>query len=563
MNAPIVECVPNFSEGRDQNIINQITSVITQVDGANLLDVDPGQATNRTVVTIVGEPEAVVEAAFRAIVKASELIDMRKHQGEHPRMGATDVCPFIPVANMSMEDAAACAHKLGERLGKETDIPVYIYGAAQSDSKRNNLSVIRSGEYEGFFDKISQPEWKPDYGKAQMNAKSGATCIGARDFLIAYNVNLNTKSTRIANRIAFDVREAGRVKRKGNPYTGEIVRDENGEAVREPGTCKAVKAIGWFIDEYKVAQISANLTDYKVTPVHTFFDEVCKSADSRGVRVTGSELVGLIPLKAIKDAGIHYLQKQGRSIGISEEEIIHIAIKSLGLDELGPFDPNEKIIEYRLRDLADEKLVQMTAKQLVYETGSESMAPGGGSISAYAGAMGAALGTMVANLGANKRGWEDRVEEFSGWAEQGQKHMKQLLFLVDEDTRSFNRIIDAIRMPKGSDEEKKSRKEAIEKASQYATEVPAMVMEEAASALTLIRAMVEKGNPSSITDGGVGAICLQTAVQGAYMNVKVNAKDLEDRQFADAIVQRCGKLENSVKKEVAEITQIVSEKLGV
>lgn len=563
MNAPIVECVPNFSEGRDKNIIHQITNEIKQVDGAKLLDVDPGHATNRTVVTIVGEPEAVVEAAFRAIVKAGELIDMRKHSGEHPRMGATDVCPFIPVANMSMEDAAACAHRLGERLGKETDIPIYIYGDAQKDKKRNNLSVIRSGEYEGLFDKISKPNWKPDYGKAEMNAKKGATCVGARDFLIAYNVNLNTKSTRIANRIAFDVREAGRVKRKGNPYTGEIVRDETGKTVREPGKCKSVKAIGWFIEEYKVAQISANLTDYKVTAVHTFFDEVCKSADSRGVRVTGSELVGLIPLKAIKDAGIHYLQKQGRSTGVSEEEVIHIAVKSLGLDELSAFDPNEKIIEYRLRDLADERLVQLSAKQLVYETGSESMAPGGGSIAAYAGAMGAALGTMVANLGANKRGWENRVEEFSGWAVEGQKHMKQLLFLVDEDTRSFNRIIDAIRMSKGTDEEKEARKIAIETASQYATEVPAMVMDEAASALTLIRAMVEKGNPSSITDGGVGAICLQTAVMGAFMNVKVNAKDLGDRQFADAIVTRCEELEKNVKKEVAEIISMVNEKLGV
>lgn len=555
----LIECVPNFSEGRDLNIIKQITDAITAVDGVSLLDVDPGKATNRTVVTLVGEPEAVIEGAFQGIVKASELIDMSKHSGEHARMGATDVCPFIPVSNISLEETAEYAIQLAKKVGENTSIPVYLYGAAQKHDYRNDLSVIRSGEYEGFFAKIKEDKWKPDFGKAEMNAFSGATVIGARDFLIAYNVNLNTTSTRIANRIAFDVREAGRVKRTGNPYTGPIVTDENGDAVREPGACKEVKAVGWYIDEYKVAQISANLTNYHVTPIHTFFDEVEKSAISRGVRVTGSELVGLVPLKAMLDAGKHYLKKQERSLGVSEEEIVHIAIKSLGLDELGPFDPQKKIIEYALKKAEDTTLVDMTCVELANETASESMAPGGGSISAYVGSLGAALSSMVSNLSANKRGWENRIDEFSTWAVKAQAIKKQLLFYVDEDTRSFNGIIDAIRMPKDTEEEKAARSAAIQTASEYATEVPLRVMETAFEAYECLEAMITTGNKSSITDAGVGVLCIHMAIQGAAMNVMVNAKDLKNKEAATSFVNKANALiEQSIlqsdrmKREVFE-----------
>lgn len=557
----LIECVPNFSEGRDASVIQQITNAIEAVDGVTLLDVDPGKATNRTVVTFVGEPDAVVEGAYQGIVAASKLIDMSKHSGEHARMGATDVCPFIPVANISLEETAEYAIKLAQRVGADTSIPVYLYGASQKQAYRNDLSVIRSGEYEGFFNKIKEDKWKPDFGKAEMNAFSGATVIGARDFLIAYNVNLNSTSTRIANRIAFDVREAGRVKRTGNSYSGPIAKDEKGETIRIPGSCKEVKAVGWFIEEYGVAQISANLTNYHVTPVHTFFDEVEKSAISRGVRVTGSELVGLVPLKAMLEAGRHYLVKQGRSIGVSEREIVHIAVKTLGLDELGPFDPDKKIIEYALKRAEDTRLVDMTCTNFANETASESMAPGGGSISAYVGSLGAALSSMVANLGANKRGWEDRVTEFSDWAVKAQTIKDKLLFYVDEDTRSFNGIIDAIRLPKDSDAEKLARKNAIEDASIYATEVPKQVMETAFQAYACIDAMITKGNKSSVTDAGVGALCIDLAIQGAGMNVLVNAKDLANRETGDNFKKGALNLMVQSNNESARLRKLVLEVL--
>jgi glutamate formiminotransferase/formiminotetrahydrofolate cyclodeaminase len=557
----LIECVPNFSEGRDLHIIKQITNEIESVDGVKLLDVDPGAATNRTVVTFVGEPEAVIEAAYRGIVKAGELIDMSKHTGEHARMGATDVCPLVPVANITMEETAAWSVKLAKRVGESTEIPVYLYGAAQPDTKRNVLSIIRGGEYEGFFEKIKKAEWKPDFGPAVYSARSGATTIGARDFLIAYNINLNTKSTRIANRIAFDVRETGRVKREGNPYTGKIVTDANGDSVREPGTCKAVQAVGWFIDEYDVAQVSANLTNFSITPIHTFFDEVQKSCIDRGVRITGSELVGLIPLKAMLDAGKHYLSKQGRSLGVSDAELIHIAIKSLGLDELAPFDPAKKIIEYSLQSADDERLISLTAKELANETSSESMAPGGGSIAAYCGALGVSLATMVANLSANKPGWEDKVETFSDWAVKGQAMKRDLLYLVDEDTRSFNGIIDAIRMPKDTDADKAARKKAIEKASQYAAEVPYLVMQKSLEAKDLIQAMLEVGNKASVTDAGVGALCCLTAVEGAYMNVRINTKDLGDKIFAEQLNTKANDLLQEAKSILGSITSEVHKRI--
>lgn len=561
MNQPLIECVPNFSEGGDLAVIKQITNEIESVDGVKLLDVDPGAATNRTVVTFVGSPQAVVDAAYKAIVKAGELIDMSKHSGEHARMGATDVCPFIPVANITMEETANWAIKLAKRVGETTSIPTYLYGASQPDTKRNVLSVIRAGEYEGFFEKIKKPEWKPDFGPAEYNAKSGATTIGARDFLIAYNINLNTKSTRIANRVAFDVRETGRVKREGNPYNGKIVKDENGESVRIPGKCKAVQAVGWFIDEYNVAQVSANLTNFNITPIHHFFDEVQKSCISRGIRITGSELVGLIPLKAMLDAGKHYLKKQGRSLGVSDDELIHIAIKSLGLDELGPFDPKKKIIEYQLKSEEDEKLVSLSAKELTQETASESMAPGGGSISAYIGALGVSLSTMVSNLSANKPGWEDKLGVFSDWAEKGQAIQKELLYLVDEDTRSFNAIINAVRMPKSNADEKQARILAIEKASQYAAEVPLRVMKTALSSIDLLEAMLAIGNPASITDAGVGALCCLTSVEGAYMNVRINTKDLGDKDFAAGLNEKADNILLEAKERFSSIITDVHNKI--
>ncbi len=533
---PIIECVPNFSEGRNLQTIKTITDAIESVDGIRLLDVDPGKATNRTVVTFVGSPEDVIHAAFRGIAKAAELIDMRNHSGEHPRMGATDVCPLIPISGITMEETAMYAQKLAKRVAEELAIPTYLYEAAQPNIERNNLSVIRAGEYEGFFEKIKLPEWAPDFGKAEMNATAGATVIGARDFLIAYNVNLNTKSTRIANRIAFDVREAGRVKREGNPYSGKIMNNEHGEPIRIPGKLKAVKAIGWYIEEYNMAQISMNLTNYKITPLHIAFEETRKAADDRGVRVTGSELVGLIPLQPLLDAGKFFLQKQGMSVGVSESELVDCAIRSMGLNELGPFDPKKKIIEYLLRDEKQSRLVSMSVRDFVNETASDSAAPGGGSISALTGAMGAALGTMVANLSAIKKGWEDRLEEFSPWAAEGQQLKDKLVALVDEDTRAFDAIMSAFGLPKDTPEQVAERKQAIQDASKYATEVPFRTMQTAFDCLPLLKQMAEHGNPNSLSDVGVGALCIKTAVRGAWLNVLINAQGLSDKSWADNIV---------------------------
>ena len=552
----LIECVPNFSEGRNMDIIRQITAEIEAVEGAQLLDVDPGKATNRTVVTFVGGPDAVVEAAFRAIKKAGELIDMRKHSGEHPRMGATDVCPFVPVANASMEDCIACAKALGERVGKELSIPVYLYENAASAEHRRNLASVRSGEYEGIADKIGKAEWKPDFGPATFNEKSGNTAIGARDFLVAYNVNLNTTSTRRANSVAFDVREQGRVDPSG-------AKDASGEAVRIPGTCKAVKAIGWYIEEYGLAQVSMNLTNISITPVHIAFDECVKSAYNRGMRVTGSELVGLIPLQAMLDAGKYFLEKQQRSTGVSEEELIHIAIKSMGLDELTPFDPKEKIIEYKLRGGANTgRLVGMNLRTFANETASESVAPGGGSISAYAGALGISLATMVANLSSHKRGWDERWKEFSDWAEKGQRLKDELLHLVDEDTEAFNHIMQAFGMPKGSPEEKAARSAAIQEATKYAIEIPFRVMQLSLESMHVAKAMAETGNPNSVTDAGVGGLCARTAVIGAHMNVLTNAAGLKDKDFLDRILPEAQRMTNEAEALEQEIRAIVIRNIG-
>jgi len=558
----IIECVPNFSEGRDLDIIRRITDEIESVEGVRLLNVDPGKATNRTVVTFVGEPKAVIEAAFKAMQKAGELIDMSKHKGEHPRMGATDVCPLIPIANISMEETAAYAQQLAARVGNELQIPVYLYESAQPNKERSNLSVIRAGEYEGFFKKIQEPEWQPDFGPAVFDAKRGGTVIGARDFLVAYNVNLNTTSTRRANSIAFDVREAGRVKREGNPITGKVVTDENGKPVSIPGSLKSVKAIGWFIEEYGVAQISMNLTNINVTPLHIAFDEVCKKAEARGIRVTGSELVGLVPLKAMTDAGKYFLQKQQRSTGVSERELIRIAILSMGLDELGPFKPEERIIEYMLAEPADSRLVNMTLTAFADETASESPAPGGGSIAAYVGSLGAALATMVANLSSHKKGWDDRWEEFGTWAEKGQQYKKQLVQLVDADTKAFNLIMTAFGLPKGTDEEKAARKAAIQAATKVAIEVPLQVMEAAYGSMEVIQAMAEMGNPNSVSDAGVGALCARSAVMGAFMNVRINAAGYDDTAFVEAVVARGREIEEKAIALEAAILKVVNEKIG-
>ena len=557
----LIECVPNFSEGNDMNIIKQITNEIESVEGVLLLNVDPGKATNRTVVTFVGEPHLVIQAAFLAIKKAGELIDMSKHKGEHPRMGATDVCPLIPIANISMEETAKYAQQLGERVGKELNLPIYLYEAAQPNKNRSNLSVIRGGEYEGFFKKIKLPEWKPDFGPHEFDAKRGATVIGARDFLVAFNVNLNTTSTRRANSIAFDVREAGRVMREGNPITGKIITDENGNPKSKPGTLKCVKAIGWYIEEYGVAQISMNLTNINVTPVHIAFDEVCKSATSRGIRVTGSELVGLIPLKAMLDAGKYFLEKQERSIGVSEKELIKIAIKSMGLDELGPFKPEERIIEYMLKDKADSKLVSMDLVAFADETASESPAPGGGSISAYVGSLGASLATMVANLSSHKKGWDDRWKEFSDWAEKGQAAKDELIRLVDQDTAAFNKIMTAFSLPKSTDEEKTIRTQAIQDATKFAIEIPFKVMEVSIKSMEVIKAMAEVGNPNSVTDAGVGALCARTAVIGAFMNVKINASGYNDKAYVKDIIAKGEKIEQEAIAIETAVIKIVNDKI--
>jgi glutamate formiminotransferase/formiminotetrahydrofolate cyclodeaminase len=558
----LIECVPNFSEGRDMAVIKQITDVIESVEGVSLLDVDPGKATNRTVVTFVGAPAAVIEAAFLAIRKACEVIDMSRHQGEHPRMGATDVCPLIPVAGISMEETADWARKLGERVGKEINLPIYLYEAAASRPERKNLATIRTGEYEGLPEKIVQPDWKPDFGPAQFNAKSGATVIGARDFLIAYNVNLNTTSVRRANSVAFDVREKGRV--LNDPATGKPMKDASGEPVRQPGWLKGVKAIGWYIDEYGIAQISMNITDTNATTLHAAFEACCKSADQRGMRVTGSELVGLVPLKVMLDAGKYFLHKQERSSGVSEAEIIKIAAKSMGLDELAPFDPAQKIIEYNIAAKNNAAAKQLVAKDLrafADETASESPAPGGGSISAYVGALGAALATMVANLSSHKRGWDSRWAEFSAAAERGQYLKDALIRAVDEDTDAFNAIMAAFGLPNGTPEEKKARKAAIQAATKLAIEIPAKVMQLAADTLPLVRQMAETGNPNSVTDAGVGALCARAAVQGAFLNVKINATGLDDREYAERVLAEGLAIANRADQEEAEILAIVNSKI--
>lgn len=563
MDKKLIECVPNISEGRDKDKINEIARVVETVAGVKLLDIDPGYATNRTVITFVGEPEQVIEAAFLLIKKAAELIDMNTHSGEHPRFGATDVCPLVPISGISLEETAVYAHKLGERVGKELGIPGYFYENAAKEVKRVNLANCRSGEYEGLKDKLSKPEWKPDFGPAEFDenvAKSGATAISARDFLIAYNINLNTTSTRRANAIAFDIREAGRIVREGNPATGKKVMDANGEPLRIPGKLKAVKGIGWYIEEYGIAQISYNLTNISITSMHIAFDETCKSAEKRGLRVTGSELIGLIPLQAMLDAADYYLIKQERSLGISEQEKIKIAIKSLGLDDLKPFNPKEKIIEYLLEDQSEKKLIDLSAAELAEETASESMAPGGGSIAAYVGALGVSLGTMVANLSAHKAGWDDQWESFSTWAQKGQEYKNKLLFLVDEDTRSFNKIIEAFRLPKTTNEEKNIRQKVIEEATKYATEIPYQVMETARASMEVMEAMIKEGLPNSLSDAAVGVLCARTAVVGAYFNVRINAKDIKDAAYVKNILTKAKKVyEQAIEIEAGVIAHIDSK----
>lgn len=547
----IIECVPNFSEGRDMSVIKQITDVIESVDGVKLLDVDPGKDTNRTVVTFVGNPEAVSEAAFRAVKKASEIIDMSKHHGAHPRMGATDVCPFIPVSGITMEETAKYARIVAERIGNELKIPVYCYENAAIEDKRRNLASCRAGEYEGLKKKLDDPAWKPDFGPAVFNKFSGATAVGARDFLVAFNVNLNTTSTRRANAIAFDVREKGRK-----------VKNEKGKEISVPGTLKSVKAIGWYIEEYGIAQISMNLTNISITPVHIAFDEVCRKADARGVRVTGAELVGLIPLKAILDAGIFFLEKQQRSAGVSDSELIKIAVKSMGLNDIHPFIPEEKIIEYVMAEKGKRKLVDMSLRSFVDETASESPAPGGGSISAYLGAVGVALGTMVANLSSHKKGWDERWKEFSGWAVRGKEIQNRLLELVDEDTEAFNRIMDAFGLPKKTEEEKQLRKKAVQEATKDAIMIPLKVMETASSGFPLIREMVEKGNPNSVTDAGVGALAIRSCIRGAFLNVKINAASLDDRKFTEDIINKGSVIEEKAILEETAILIIVEAEIA-
>ncbi len=563
MQQQLIECVPNISEGRDSEKIKAIFQIVETVEGVKLLDVDPGKATNRTVITFVGEPEPVIEAAFRLIKKASELIDMSKQSGAHPRFGATDVCPLVPIANITLEETAKYAHKLGERVGKELGIPGYFYEKAAKEEKRKNLANCRSGEYEGLPKKLVDKDWKPDFGPAEFSdkvAKTGATAISARDFLIAYNVNLNTTSTRRANAIAFDIREAGRVKREGNPITGKQILDKNGEPVRIPGKLKAVKGIGWYIEEYGIAQISYNLTNISITSMHVAFDETCKEAEKRGLRVTGSELIGLIPLQAMLDAADYFLVKQQRSLGISESEKIKIAIKSLGLDDLKPFNPQEKIIEYML-DKGETKLVDLKLNDFADETAGESPAPGGGSIAAYVGTLGVALGTMVANLSAHKAGWDEKWEFFSKWAEKGQAYKNKLLYLVDEDTNAFNKIIDGFRMPKGSEKEINDRKAAIEEATKYATQIPFQVMETAYQSMEVMQAMLKDGMQNSLSDAGVGILCARTAVIGAYFNVRINAKDIKDRKFADDILKKAEKIYKAAIKIEQETIEYIDGKM--
>ena len=562
----IIECVPNFSEGRDKEVIRQITLAIEAAADVKLLDVDPGEATNRTVVTFVGEPEAVVEAAFVGVKRAAELIDMRKHKGAHPRMGATDVLPLIPIAGITLEECAELARKLAERIANELKVPTYCYESAAFTPERRNLAVCREGEYEALPEKLAHKDSAPDFGARPFDegvARTGATAVGARDFLIAVNFNLNTTSTRRANAIAFDVREKGRPVREGNPIVGKIVKDADGNPVMRGGTLKATKGIGWFIEEYGIAQVSMNLTNISVTPLHVAFDEVCRKADARGVRVTGTEIVGLVPKRALIDAGKYFLRKQHRSVGIAEEEIIRIAIKSMGLDDLKPFNPEEKVIEYMLAaDNRQKRLIDMTCRDFAIETASESPAPGGGSISAYMGALGAALGTMVANLSSHKAGWDERWEEFSDWAERGQALMAELLALVDEDTEAFNRIMAVFSMPKGTDEEKAARSAALQEATLYATEVPLRTMKAAAKVFPLVRAMAEEGNPNSVSDAGVGALAARSAVLGARLNVRINAAGLKDRTVAERLIGEADAIAAEAEREEREVIAIVEQKIG-
>lgn len=560
----LIECVPNFSEGRDMNIINQITSEIEKIEGVKLVDVDPGKATNRTVVTMVGTPDEVLEAAFQSVKKAQELIDMRYHHGAHPRFGATDVCPLVPVANISMEEVAKLAHKLAKRIGEELEIPIFCYEEAAVNQVRRNLANCRAGEYEALSKRMVTDEWKPDYGPSQWSdkvAKSGATAVSARNFLVAINFNLNTTSTRRANAIAFDVRERGRVKREGDSITAKVVLDENGNQVMIPGTLKCTKAIGWFIEEYGVAQISMNMTNIIETPVHIAFEEVSSKARERGLRVTGAEIVGVLPLSAILDAGRYYLKMQQRSTGVSDAELIKIAVKSLGLDELYPFEPKKKIVEYILEADRPKQLIDMNLSEFVFETASESPAPGGGSISAYMGSMGAALATMVANLSAHKRGWDDRWEEFSDWAEKGKYFHDQLLKMVDEDTNAFNKIMDAFGLPNKTDEEKAARTYAIQDATLYATRVPLKVMNLCYNSMEVAKAMAEIGNPNSISDAGVGALAAMAGVRGAFLNVKINASGLHNRKVAEKLLNEAQNIVNRASFLENEILDIVNAKI--
>ncbi len=562
----LIECVPNISEGRDMNIINQVTAEIEKVEGVKLLDVDPGQTTNRTVITFVGEPEQACEAAFRVVKKAAELIDMRNHHGAHPRQGSTDVCPLIPVSNISMEEVVEYAHKLGQRLGEELNIPIYCYENAAFQPKRRNLAYCRTGEYESLSSRLGTDEWKPDFGPNQWNdhvAQTGATQVGARDFLVAINYNLNTTSTRRANAVAFDVREKGRPQREGGKPSGKIIKDEKGNPVMIPGTLKGTKAIGWYIEDYGIAQVSMNITSIKVAPVHLCFDEVCRCAANRGLRVTGCEIVGLIPKSVLIDAGKYYLAKQQRSLGVSEDEIMKVAIKSMGLDDLKPFDPKEKVIEFLIEDHSQKKLVDLTCTGFCDETASESPAPGGGSVSAYMGALAASLGTMVANLTGGKAAYDDEWQKFSDVAVKGQALKTELLHLVDEDTNAFNKIMNAFGLPKKTDEEKAARSAAIQEATKFATEVPFHTMQKSFEAFEVCRAMVEWGNPASVTDGGVGALAARSAVMGAHLNVKINASSLKDETFKNDILAKAADLEARALKEEAEILKIVNEKIGL
>ncbi len=562
----LIECVPNISEGRDMNIINQVTAEIEKVEGVKLLDVDPGQTTNRTVITFVGEPEQACEAAFRVVKKAAELIDMRQHHGAHPRQGATDVCPLIPVSNITMEETVEYAHKLAERIGNELQIPIYCYENAAKIAERRNLAYCRTGEYESLSTRLGTEQWKPDYGPNAWNdhtAQTGATQVGARDFLVAINYNLNTTSTRRANAIAFDVREKGRPMREGGKPSGKPMKDENGKTIMIPGTLKGTKAIGWYIEDYGIAQVSMNITSIKVAPVHLCFDEVCRCAQNRGVRVTGCEIVGLIPKSVLIDAGKYYLAKQKRSLGVSEDEIMKIAVKSMGLDDLKPFNPKEKVIEFLIEDNSQKKLVDLTCTGFCEETASESPAPGGGSVSAYMGALAASLGTMVANLTGGKAAYDDEWEKFSDVAVHGQQLKNELLHLVDEDTNAFNKIMNAFGLPKKSDEEKAARSAAIQEATKFATEVPFHTMQKSMEAFEVCRAMVEWGNPASVTDGGVGALAARSAVMGAHLNVKINASSLKDEAFKNDILARAAAIEAAAIKEEAEILAIVNEKIGL